>query len=175
MVIIIRGACSVGKTSAARALVHILPMSAHVDCDAMMPWMSDATMEALRSRGGQVLPDLWNEWLAGTASALDRQGIHAVIDWIFPADSELEDLLRRLDEWQLSTRVFNLLCSPEEHLARDGQREVEGQIGQEGIDYFRRTGGWLNSPHGRDLDTTALSPEGVARAIVAGIEANQTL
>jgi chloramphenicol 3-O-phosphotransferase len=150
-------------------------MSAHVACDEMMPWMSDATLGALRSRGGNVLPDMQNEWLSATACAFGRQGIDVVIDWFFPSDSELADLLRRLEKRQISARVFNLLCSPEEHLARDRQRDVEGQIGQEGIDYFRRAGSWLNSPYGRDLDTTAMSPEDVARAIVAGIEAEQAV
>ena len=173
MVIIIRGACSVGKTSVARSLVHILPMSAHVECDER-PWMSDTTLETLRNRGEQVQADLLNAWLVATASVFDRQGVHTVVDWLFPADAELQDLLRQLDGCHLPSHVFNLLCSPQEHLARDQRREREGQIGQGGIEYFGREGSWVDSPHGLDIDTTALAPEEVAKRIVTEIEANQT-
>lgn len=173
MVIIIRGACSVGKTSAARSLVHLLPMSAHVDCGEMMPWMSDATLEALRSQDRQVLPDLLNEWLVPTATVLDRQGVHTIIDWHFPADTELQDLLRRLKECNLPCSVFNLLCSPAEHLSRDQQRQEDLQIGRGGIEYFRQEGSWVGSPHGLDIDTTALTPDDVAKRVVEHIEANK--
>ncbi len=174
MVVVIRGACSVGKTAAARSLVHLLPLSAFVECGEMMPWMSDATLEALRGRAEQTLPDLLNAWLVATAGVLDAQGVHLVIDWHFPADSELQSLLRQLDECALPNRVFNLLCAPEKHLERDSKRHPDAQIKAAGIEYFRREGSWVGSPYGVDIDTTVMSPQDAAKTILEHIDAGAT-
>ncbi len=162
MVIIVRGACSVGKTTVARELVERLPGSAHVGCDTMLPWMADATLAALQKQGKEAFPELLNAWVAATSRIFAEQGIRLVVDWHFPADEELQDLLQRLDDCQ----VFNLLCAPEEHLRRDRQRATEEQIGPDGVEYFRTQGSWVGSPHGTDVDTTAMSPSEVATAIL---------
>lgn len=174
MVIVIRGACSVGKTAVAREIVESLPDSAHVACDAMLPWMSDATLATLRRRGGEVFPDLLNTWLVATAQIFAKQGIHLVVDWHFPADAELRDLVGRLAECALPCRVFNLRCSPEEHLRRDRLRPVDEQIGSGGIEHFRTHGSCVDSPCGTDMDTTLLSPRQVAETILASISGDGT-
>lgn len=172
MVVVIRGACSVGKTTVAREIVELLPGSAHVACDTMLPWMSDATLATLRDQGKEAFPNLLNTWLVATAQIFAKQEIHLVVDWHFPADAELRDLVGRLAECALPCRVFNLRCSPEEHLRRDGLRPVDEQIGSSGIEYFQTEGSCVDPPCGTDMDTTLLSPRQVAETILAAISGN---
>jgi len=140
----------------------------------MLPWMSDATLTTLRRRGGEVFPDLLNTWLVATAQIFAKQEIQLVVDWHFPADAELRDLVGRLAECPLACRVFNLRCSPEEHLRRDQLRPVDEQVGSSGIEYFRTQGSWVDSPWGTDIDTTLLSPRNVAETILEAISGNGT-
>ena len=137
----------------------------------MMPWMSDATLEAVRGGDGHGVAALLNEWLVATAQVFDAEGIHLVVDWHFPEDHELRDLRCGLTEHGLHSCVFNLLCSPDEHLRRDRQREEDARIGAAGVEYFKTEGSWIGSPDGTDIDTTTMTPTEAGDEILKRVEA----
>ncbi len=169
MVVIIRGPCSVGKTTAPYALAKLLPDSAYLHGDGF-PWMSDRTMQALDRRSREKGDNFRNAWLATGIAVILGHGLHAVVDGMFMQDEELSDLLARLGPVKDSVRIFNLAVDPEEHLKRDAGRPPEQRIGKEGVEYFRTANEWARSNFGVKTDATRSTPKDITIKILDQIQ-----
>jgi chloramphenicol 3-O-phosphotransferase len=168
MIVIIRGRCSVGKTTSAHALAELMPDSAHLHGDGW-PWMSDRTMETLRERSKDEGYRFFNSWLAASAAVIVEHGFHAIIDWAFTKDADLRDLLVRLEHLAQPVHVCNLVVDREEHLKRDAGRPADERIGTGGVEYFEKEDESASSTLGSVVDTTHLAPKEVAEAILRQI------
>lgn len=165
MIIIIRGACGIGKTAVSQVLAELIYKAAHIEADQLV-YMSDKTMEEVWEQQKHEGFLFLSIWAAAVASALVEHGFHPIIDWMYPVDGHLQDLIRRLRHLEQQIHVFNLLVNPEEHLKREEKRlGGTGREAVEMVEYFRENNSWANSPIGTAIDTTGQTPEDVARKI----------
>ena len=165
MIIIIRGVCGVGKTTVSRLLVELIYKGAHIDGDQLVH-MSDKTMEEIWRQQGQEGILFLSVWITAVASALVEHGFHPIIDWMYPMDEHLQDLIRRLCPLGQEVNTFNLLVDSKEHLQREGKRL--GEITEEAmamVDHFKKHNHWANSSVGITIDTTGQTPENIAEDI----------
>jgi len=166
MIIVIRGAPSVGKTSVAGALVELLEDSALVDGDQGLPGMSEATWHKVCAQDDAGRTSLGNSWILAGVTVLVERGLHVIVDSHFSRDHELPDLLQHLEPLGQDIHVFILTVDPEEHLERDATRPPDWQIGEKGVRHFGTHRESERVPVGTVVDTSGLNAREVAERLL---------
>ena len=172
MIVIIRGAPSVGKTTVAAALLEQLENSALIEGDQSFPGMSDTAWHSVCAQDDAHRTSLRNSWIVAGVRALVERRLHAIVDSYFSRDYELPHLLQRLESLGQDIHVFILTVNPEEHLGRDATRPADWQIGERGIEHFMTHQESLRVPVGTVVDTSGCTAEKVAERILGMLNGN---
>jgi len=163
MIIIINGPLGIGKTQASWALMRRFPRAVMLDADYVAEFHPFDYYNDEHLAYAHVTLRV----LAGHHVSHGFQ--HFVINWVFETPFQLDRLMRLLADLGLPIYAFRLLCAPDEIERRVRRRNLpdldyELRRSRELIDILDRAAhtGDIGTP----LDTTSLTPEQVADAIL---------
>lgn len=168
MVVIIRGAPSIGKSTVAGELAE------HIDHSALITGhdLIGLPMQTLHSLDGKVMKNgltFISAMIEANIKAIVENGLHPVVDWFFPMDSDLAILLEHLKPLKQDIHTFVLSASLEEHLRRDAGRRPDWQIGEKAVEHFATEDELARVPIGTRIDTTSLDVDQTVERILKEI------
>ena len=171
MIVIIRGAPSIGKSTVAGELAE------HIDDCALITGhdLIGLPKQTLLSLDGKAMKNglsFISAMIEANIKAVVENGLHPVVDWFFPMDSDLPILLEHLKPLKQDIHTFVLSASLEEHLRRDAGRRQDWQIGEKGVEHFATEDELTRVPIGTPIDTTGMTRDEVVDSILRHLDKN---
>lgn len=157
--IIINGAPAIGKSTVARSVFARLPNSAFLDGDDVWQINPFEVTDRTKAIVERNIPFVLRGYFEAGYD-------HVILAWVMHQQAIIDWLLQQLGDLELDVRVFTLTA--EEATAQARWRERGGQQGTSQVvsDRLRQTL-QLNTTM---IDTTHLTPEEVAEAILADLQ-----